>query len=85
MAKPTQSTRQQLEINSGTVVGSVYSQIVGISISNAEATLEFIYINPQVPNKGVAVARVTLPLTALEQLAQKIPETLKRHDEKNKK
>jgi hypothetical protein len=85
MATDKKPIPQQLNINTGTMIGSIYSQVVGISVTDTETTLDFIYINPQIKGQGSVVARVTLPRKALERLSTLIPEVLRQHDEKRKK
>ena len=84
MANPT--TNQQIVIKSNTIVGTVYSQIVSITITDIDLTLEFVYLNPRPTNNGVpegeVVARVTLPLEAAKGLPDVIRDTLSKHIEK---
>ncbi len=63
---------QQTIINAGTVVGSTYSQIVNVSVTDIDVTLEFTFINPRDPSRGQVVARVTMPKPVGLQLAQLI-------------
>lgn len=72
----------QIKVNSNTVVGSNYAQIVAVNVTDTEVTLEFVYVNPQVKVEGNTVARVTLPRQAAQELAKIIPETIKKHEEK---
>ena len=71
------------------VNGSVYSQLVGVTVTDFELTLEFIYVNPRPdPTQGKighVVARVTLPQKAAEGLAQIIVDTIKQHEKKKGK
>jgi hypothetical protein len=85
MAKAKEPVKQELKVNTATVIGSVYSQVVGISVTDSEATLEFAYINPQLKGEAVVVARVSLPKIALERLAKLIPGVVKQHEENVKK
>lgn len=73
---------QQLKVNPSTVVGTVYSQIVGVTITDTEVTLEFVYILPRERSEGQVVARVSMPRNSAEGLARVITETIKVHDSK---
>ncbi|KKR33069.1 MAG: hypothetical protein UT63_C0024G0001 [Candidatus Gottesmanbacteria bacterium GW2011_GWC2_39_8] len=69
-----------------TLTGSVYSQLVGVVVTDTELTLEFVYINPRPGVKeGQVVARVTLPVKASESLAGIIVDTVRQHEEKKGK
>jgi len=72
-----------LKVNAGTFRGSTYSQIVGITVTDIDITLEFVYVNPRDKTQGEVVSRVTLPRKSGEELAQKIIATVQAH-EKNK-
>lgn len=81
MADPKE--QKQVTIRSNTVTGTEYSQLVGITITDIDLTLEFVYINPR-PNKdgiseGEVVARVTLPVEAAKNLSEGISDTLRKH------
>lgn len=74
---------KQIIVRSNTVTGTVYSQLVGVTISDTDLTLEFVYVNPR-PNKdglldGEVVARVTLPIEAARGLPDSITKTLAQH------
>lgn len=71
----------KLAVDANSHKGSVYSQVVGISVTDIDVTLEFVYVNPRDNTKGDVVARVTLPKTSGEDLANKILSTLKLHEE----
>lgn len=77
---------KQIVIKSSTVTGTAYSQFVGVTITDIDLTLEFVYINPR-PNaeglpQGEVVSRVTLPIEAAIGLSDIIKETLKKHIDK---
>lgn len=74
---------KELKINPNTVVGTSYSQLVGVTVTDIDVTLEFVYINPRDNAEGVVVARVTLPTTVATALSEKINSTIQTHD-KNK-
>ncbi|HUD44784.1 MAG TPA: DUF3467 domain-containing protein [Patescibacteria group bacterium] len=78
-AQPTKIT-----VNGNTIVGSTYAQVVGVSISDNDGTLEFVYVNPQVKSEGHTVARITLPRKSIEQLAKIIPDTIEKYEEQKK-
>lgn len=74
---------KKITIKSNTVQGTAYSQLVGVTITDIDLTLEFVYINPR-PNKegeseGEVVARVTLPIEAAKGLSEVIKDTLMKH------
>ncbi len=74
---------KQVKVRSNTVTGTVYSQLVGVTITDTDLTLEFVYVNPR-PNQdggleGDVVARVTLPIEAAKGLPEIIKDTLTKH------
>lgn len=77
---------RQLVIKSGTVIGTLYSQFVGVTITDIDLTLEFVYINPRPDeenvSQGVVVSRVTLPIEAAKGLSDIITKTLTQHFDK---
>lgn len=88
MAKDEKEFLQEktVTINSGTIVGSDYSQVVGVSVTDTDLTLEFVFVNPR-PNaqgqkEGQVVARVTLPIHSGLGLANVIQETINQHIQK---
>ena len=78
-----------INVNTGTIVGSVYSQIVGISVTDSDLTLEFVYVNPMRnasgQQEGRVVSRVTLPINAALGLSNLINETVNKHIKKRSK
>ncbi len=87
MAKK-EDKKTQLEpllVKAGTILGSTYAQIVGVSVTDVDITLEFVYKNPRVEIKEAqVVSRVTLPLRVGQELADTIIKTIKVHDENKK-
>ena len=77
-----------VNVNTGTFVGSVYSQIVGISVTDNDLTLEFVFLNPnnnkEGQKEGQVVSRVTLPINAGLVLASVIQKTYSEHIKKRK-
>lgn len=71
-------------INTGTVVGSTYAQVVGVTVTDVDMTLEFAFIHPRDKTKGQVVARVTLPIPVGIDLAQSIMDTVQLHAKKKK-
>lgn len=71
-------------INASTFVGSVYSQIVGISVTDYDLTLEFVFVNPRNNKEGQVVSRVTLPINAGMNLAGVIEKTINEHIKKKR-
>lgn len=63
---------QDLIVNAGTVIGSTYSQIARVTVSDNEITIEFAYAHPADPTQGQSVARVTMPVKAGIGLAETI-------------
>jgi len=75
-----------VNVRTDRVVGSLYSQVVGISVTDTDLTLEFVFVNPR-PNTqgqkdGQVVARVTLPINSGLGLANVIQETISQHIKK---
>ena len=48
---------QKTVVNVNTYVGSVYSQLVGVTVTDIDVTLEFVFINPRDNTKGQVVSR----------------------------
>ena len=71
-------------INTGTFVGSTYSQVVGVTVTDTDITLEFAFIHPRDKTKGQVVARVTLPLNVGIDLAKAIMDTVQIHAKRRK-
>lgn len=81
MAKPNEKSPLEIKVNPNTIVGSAFSQVVGISVTDNDGTLDFVFVNSQT-KEGQTVARITLPRKTLEGLAVMIVNTYKKHDEK---
>lgn len=76
---------ETLIVKASTILGSTYAQIVGVSVTDVDITLEFVYKNPRAEIKEAqVVSRVTLPLPVGKGLANTIINTIKVH-EGNKK
>ena len=75
-------SQNETTINTGTTIGSKYSQVVGVIVTDNDITLEFAYINPRNKTEGQVVARVTLPLNVGEDLAKKILSTKLIHEKR---
>ncbi len=71
-----------LNVKSGTIIGSTYSQVAGVTVTDNEVTIEFVYINPQIRTEGQTVARITMPRKSAQELAKIIPETITKHESK---
>lgn len=78
--KPSQIT---VQVKTDTLVGSKYSQAVGVSVTDTDVTLEFVYLNPR-DKKGEVVSRVTLPIKAGQDMATVILNTINLHIAKMK-
>lgn len=63
---------KNLIVNTGAVIGSTYSQIARVTVTDYEITLEFAYVHPADPTQGQSVARVTMPVKAGIELANTI-------------
>lgn len=72
----------QTVINSGTVIGSTYSQAVNVTVTDIDVTIEFAFIFPNDPTKGQVVSRVTMPKSTGVQLAELILTTDKIHEKR---
>lgn len=83
MAK-TETKKEELLVNSGTFIGSLYAQIASVTITDVDITLEFVYVNPREKTKGQVVTRITLPRLSGEDLAKTILNTIKMHEAKKK-
>lgn len=85
MAKEIKKTEPiTVKVNAGTIVGSAYSQVVTVTVTDVDLTLEFVYINPRTKTDGQVVARVTVPLAAGEDLAKIITQTILQHKARKK-
>ena len=74
---------EALVIKTGTTLGSTYAQIVGVSVTDFDVTLEFVYRNPRPEiNEAQVVSRVTLPLPVAKELPDTITNTIKVHETK---
>lgn len=67
-----------VEVNTRTIVGTVYSQVASVTVSDVDITIEFAYVNPR-DKKGELVSRVTMPRVAGESLAKIITSTVEKH------
>lgn len=72
MSKSESKPQVNLVVNTGTVIGSTYSQTARVTISDIEVTIEFAYVHPADPSQGQSVARVTMPVVAGISLAETI-------------
>lgn len=84
-AEPKVPEPVNITIKTGTVKGSLYSQIVSVTITDIDITLEFVYLNPRAKTEGEVVARITLPRQAGEALAKTILDTVTVHEGKKQK
>jgi hypothetical protein len=76
---------REIKVNPNTIIGTTYSQIVGITVSDNDVTLEFVYINPRQKDEGAVVSRVTLPKNVALDLSKTINLTIQSHDKKDSK
>ena len=75
---------QEITVNSNTFIGTAYSQIVSVTVTDVDIMLEFVYVNPREKIKGQVVSRVTLPRQSGDELAKAILNTIKLHEAKKK-
>lgn len=73
---------QGLIVDTSKYKGSQYSQVVGVTVTEIDTTLEFVYINPIIKNKGEVVSRITLPTSVAHSLAEKISSTILLNEQK---
>ncbi len=71
-------------INTGIFVGSTYSQVARVTVTDFDITLEFAFISPSDPTKGQVVSRVTLPKPVGFDLAKTIMDATQLHEKKKK-
>ena len=80
-----QKSPQNITVNTGTFLGSHYAQIVGVTITDTDITLEFVYKNPREEIKEAqVVSRITMPRQAALGLAETIFKTNQSHEAKKK-
>ena len=65
-------------VNKGTIIGSTYAQIVGVSVTDVDITFEFVFIHPA-DATGQVVSRVTMPKEAGAKLSKAIEDIVKSH------
>ena len=63
-----------------TFVGSAYSQLISVSVTDTDLMLEFVFVNPRTVTEGQVVSRVIMPRGVGEELAKTIEETIKKHE-----
>ncbi len=73
---------KEIKVNPNTIAGSVFSQLVGVTVTDNDVTLEFVYLNPRNPEEGSVVSRVTLPKNVAADLSNTISLIIKKHDSK---
>ncbi|NTU47074.1 DUF3467 domain-containing protein [Candidatus Roizmanbacteria bacterium] len=76
--------KQEIKVNPNSVIGTSYSQLASVTVTDVDVTLEFVYINPRNQLEGAVVSRVTLPKSVASDLANTIKLTLENHDSKTK-
>lgn len=79
-----ENQNKKIVINTSTTLGSTYSQLVGVSVTDIDITLEFVYINPRTQANAQVVSRITLPIEVGIKLAKTIIETTELHKNKKK-
>lgn len=68
-----------INVNASTVIGSHYSQLVKVTVTDVDITIDFAFVHPQ-DKVGQVVSRVTLPRKVGEELATIIANTVKQHE-----
>jgi hypothetical protein len=78
---------QQIEtiVNTGTIIGSVYSQIARVTVGDDVLTIEFGYVHPANLTQGQSVARITMPIRAGLKLAELILQVKRIHEKKKER
>jgi hypothetical protein len=84
MANKTSPKPPVVNVNDERLVGTQYAQVVTVTVSDIDITLEFIYVNPRVKTKGNVISRITLPKKSGEELATTIRKTVMAHASKKK-
>lgn len=74
--------QQELIVNTGTVIGSTYSQLARVTVSNLDVTIEFAYVHPTDITQGQSVARITMPVQSAHELAEIILQAEKMHEKR---
>ncbi len=74
----------QPEINPDTYLGTQYSQVVSVTVTDLDSTFEFVYVNPQT-KKGIVVSRVTMAAVAAEDFAKLVLKAFETHRGKKSK
>ena len=74
---------KEIKVNPNTIIGSAVSQLVGVTVTNIDVTLEFVYLNPRNQQEGNVISRITLPKNVATDLANTINVTIKKHDTKS--
>ncbi len=69
-------------IRTDTVLGSTFSQIARVTVTDSEITIEFAYIHPINLSQGQTVARVTMPRSSGHQLAESILQIENLHEKR---
>lgn len=72
---------QEIKVNANTFIGSKYAQVVSVTVTDIDITMEFVYLNPR-NKEGQIVSRITMPRPSGEELAKTILTTVKMHEAK---
>lgn len=76
----TDAQKIDITVNTNSFLGSQYSQLVGVSVTEFGTTLEFVYLNPMIKDKASVVSRITLPVKVAKDLADKINSTIEKYE-----
>ncbi len=85
MVKEENKGLQEITVNTNTFLGSAFAQIVGVTVTDVDITLEFVYKHPREGVKEAqVVSRITMPRSSGEDLAKAIFDTIRLHEAKKK-
>jgi len=79
------SKENHLFVNPNTMLGSVYAQVVSVTVNDdGTTTLDFIYKHPRDVNEGHVVSRVTLLTSVAKDLSDVLNKTILEAERKKK-
>jgi len=78
----SQKTIKNVKVREDTVIGSNYCQLVSVSVTDIDVTLQFVFVNPRTRKDGQVVSRVTMPVHTAASLSEAIRNTIKSHSYK---
>jgi hypothetical protein len=85
MEEQKSAQQQGISVNLNTYIGSQYAQIVGVTVTDTEITLEFVYKHPRGDLRlAQVVSRITLPREAAYGLAETIYRVKQQYEAKKR-